>query len=194
MASRSVPLLVPSDPRWVAAVVADLDGFLADHANCERKASVQAMSFVVKFPDRTRILPPLIRLAQEELAHFEQVYALMERRGLTLRPDSKDRYVNPMLEKLRHGRDERFLDRMLLAGVVESRAAERFGLLGDALPDRELAVAYRTFAVGEAGHAELYPSLAAKYFGEDEIRSRLAQLAEIEAEVIGSLEPRATLY
>ena len=40
MASRSVPLLVPSDSRWVAAVVADLDGFLADHANCERKASV----------------------------------------------------------------------------------------------------------------------------------------------------------
>lgn len=194
MASRTVPLLVSSDPRWLEAVLADLDGFLADHANCERKASVQAMSFVVKFPDRTRILPPLIRLAQEELAHFEQVYALMERRGLTLRPDSKDRYVNPMLEKLRHGRNERFLDRMLLAGVVESRAAERFGLLGEALADADLAAAYRTFAVGEAGHAQLYPSLAAKYFGEDEIHARLVQLAEIEAGIVAALEPRATLY
>lgn len=189
-----MPLLVPSDPRWIGAVLADLDGFLADHANCERKASVQAMSFVVKFPDRPRILQPLIRLAQEELEHFARVYALMEQRGLALRPDSKDRYVNPMLTLLRHGRNERFLDRMLLASVVEARAAERFALLGEALADADLAAIYRIFASGEAGHAELYPSLAAKYFGEDEIRARLAELATIEAEVVSALTPRATLY
>ncbi len=185
---------MPSDPRWLAAVLADLDGFLADHANCERKASVQAMSFVVKFPDRPRVLAPLIRLAQEELEHFARVYALMEARGLTLRPDTKDRYVNPMLERLRHGRNERFLDRMLLASVVEARAAERFGLLGEALDDPELESIYRTFASGEEGHAELYPSLAAKYFGVDEIRERLDELARMEAEVVSALTPRATLY
>ncbi len=175
-------------------MLADVDGFLADHANCERKASVQAMSFVVKFPDRPRVLAPLIRLAQEELEHFARVYALMEARGLALRPDTKDRYVNPMLERLRHGRNERFLDRMLLASVVEARAAERFGLLGEALEDPELSPMYRGFASGEEGHAELYPALAAKYFGADEIRERLDELARLEAEVVSALSPRATLY
>ncbi|MCA9773724.1 MAG: tRNA-(ms[2]io[6]A)-hydroxylase, partial [Myxococcales bacterium] len=70
MARRSIDLRTATDARWLDAVLGDFDAFLADHANCERKASVQAMSFVVKFPDRPLVLGPLIDLAQEELGHF----------------------------------------------------------------------------------------------------------------------------
>ena len=94
-------------------ILGDFDAFLQDHANCERKASALAMSLVVKYPDRTRILPALIDLALEELEHFRQVYELMARRNLTLTKDTNDPYVLELTKLMRHGRDERFVDRML---------------------------------------------------------------------------------
>ena len=35
------------------------------------------MSLVVKYPERTEIIPTLIGVAREELEHFDQVYELM---------------------------------------------------------------------------------------------------------------------
>src|SRR5207249_11705107 len=58
--------------------------FLQDHADCERKASAMAMSFVAKYPDRVEIIPELIETGVEELEHFQQVYARMEKRGIPL--------------------------------------------------------------------------------------------------------------
>ena len=63
----NLDLACPSKPEWLQAVLADFDSFLQDHANCERKASSMAMSFVAKFPDREEILPELIDTAIEEL-------------------------------------------------------------------------------------------------------------------------------
>ena len=39
---------VPSKKEWIEAVMDDFDSFLQDHADCERKASAMAMSFVAK--------------------------------------------------------------------------------------------------------------------------------------------------
>ena len=55
------------------------------------------MSLVVKYPDRTQIIPTLIALAQEELEHFQQVYELMTRRGLKLVHDTQDPYVKQLM-------------------------------------------------------------------------------------------------
>ena len=65
----------------MSAVLDDFDLFLADHANCERKASAMAMGMVVKYPDREEITAGLIDLAQEELQHFAEVHSLMRARG-----------------------------------------------------------------------------------------------------------------
>ena len=48
----SADLVVESPKGWIEAVLGDFDAFLLDHANCERKASSMAMSFVAKYPDR----------------------------------------------------------------------------------------------------------------------------------------------
>jgi len=48
-------LKVASSQEWVQTVLNDFDTFLKDHADCERKASSMAMSFVAKYPDRTEI-------------------------------------------------------------------------------------------------------------------------------------------
>ena len=80
----SADLICDSPEGWIGTVMADFDAFLQDHANCERKASSMAMSFVAKYPDRTEILPELIETAVEELEHFRDVYAIMEARGTPL--------------------------------------------------------------------------------------------------------------
>lgn len=102
-----------SKPEWVDAVMGDFNTFLQDHANCERKASAMAMSFVAKCPDRVEIIPELIDTAIEELEHFKMVYALMEKRGIRL-PDKmgSDPYVDKLLKLCRSNREQRLLDRL----------------------------------------------------------------------------------
>lgn len=73
-----------SSQEWVEVVLNDFDSFLQDHANCERKASAMAMSFVAKYPDREEILPELIETGIEELEHFKMVFEIMKSRNIPL--------------------------------------------------------------------------------------------------------------
>ena len=194
VAKKSVDLLVRTPRQWVAAVMADFNAFLADHANCERKASALAMSMVVKYPDRQRIIPGLIDLAREELAHFAQVYALMQARGIPLVKDSQDPYVNELIALMRHGRDERFLDRLLISSLVESRGAERFRLVSAAMEEVELRHFYRDLWACEAKHGHVFVEMALAYFDAAVVYARLHELAGREADILSRLAIRAALH
>ncbi|NCF27778.1 MAG: tRNA-(ms[2]io[6]A)-hydroxylase [Gammaproteobacteria bacterium] len=194
MARRSIDLLLATHPDWVKVVLADFDAFLQDHANCERKASALAMSLVVKHPDRTRILPTLIALAQEELEHFRQVYELMVSRGLELVKDIQDPYVNQLMACMRHGREPRFLDRLLVSSLVECRGAERFGIIANALDDESLKAFYTALWKAETKHGHQFVDMALKYADPQTIQTRLQELAEQEAEIVQRLEWRASLH
>ena len=194
MAKKSIDLLVNTDPAWVQVIMDNFDEFLVDHANCERKASALAMSLVVKYPDRTRIIPQLIDLAQEELEHFRQVYQLMEIRGLRLGKDTQDPYVNQLLQLLRPKPEQRFLDRMLISSIVECRGAERFRLISQALKDPELRCFYRDLWASEAKHGHVFVDMILNYFAPEDVYSRLHELAEREADIIKGLEWRASLH
>src|SRR5438093_12789578 len=123
----SLELATATRPEWVSAVMAHFHGFLQDHADCERKASAMAMSFVAKYPDRVEIIPELIETAIEELDHFQQVYAHMAKRGVGLAKEmSEDPYIKALLELCRTDPLNRFLDRLLLASIIQCRGAERF--------------------------------------------------------------------
>ena len=75
-------LLTPTDPRWVASAEADLPGLLSDHAHCELKAAVSALSLVSRFgPLHPQLVAPLSALAHEETEHFQAVTASLGRRG-----------------------------------------------------------------------------------------------------------------
>ena len=95
----NLDIKAPSSAAWLDSVMGDFDSFLQDHADCERKASAMAMSFVAKYPDRVEIIPELIETGIEELEHFQQVYELMQRRGVTL-PASmgEDVYVKKLIK------------------------------------------------------------------------------------------------
>ena len=194
MAKKSVDLLCKTDPEWVNVIVKNFDEFLQDHANCERKASALAMSLVVKYPDRVGIIPDLITLAQEELEHFRQVYELMQRRDLPLTKDIQDPYVNLLLKEMRDGRDERFIDRMLISSVIECRGAERFRIISQALQDPALKVFYRDLWAAEVKHGHQFVDLVLRYESPETVYPRLNEIVAREAAIIEKLEWRASLH
>ncbi len=191
----NLDIAVPSSPEWLDAVMSDFDSFLQDHADCERKASSMAMSFVAKYPDRVEIIPELIDTAVEELQHFQQVYAMMEARGIRLEHSiGKDMYVVNMMNLCRHGRDDRFLDRLLLASVFETRGAERFRLIAEAQEDPVYHRFYKTLWTSEAKHGHIFVKMALNYFEKEAVYNRLEFFIEKEGEIIQELEIRPALH
>ena len=195
MCIRDRDIAVPSSQEWIDAVMADFNAFLQDHADCERKASSMAMSLVAKYPDRLEIIPELIETGVEELEHFQMVYKIMEARGVQLRHKiPEDLYVKQLVKKCHDGRLERFLDRLLIASVVETRGAERFRLVAENLQDDEMQKFYKMLWVSEAKHGHIFVKMALNYFPEQQVYDRLAWWVEQEGEVIGGLEIKAALH
>lgn len=179
---------------WAAAPLADFNAFLQDHANMERKASAQAMSFVIKYPDRAAIIPLLIETALEELEHFKQVYEKMAAAGVQLVGDAPDEYVNRLLSHCRSGREERFIDRMLVASIVETRGAERFRLISEAHSDPEWKRFYRDLWASEAKHGNIFVEMLFNYHPSEAIMPRLEELMTVEGDIVRQLPWRASLH
>jgi tRNA-(ms[2]io[6]A)-hydroxylase len=192
---RRIDLKVESSKEWIDAVMSDFDSFLQDHANCERKASSMAMSFVAKFPDRVEIIPQLIETAVEELEHFRDVYEIMEQRGILLPHEiGQDVYVKQLVDLCRSGKEDRFMDRLLLASLVETRGAERFRLVYEALPEGDLKKFYHRLWASEARHGEIFIDMALNYFEEKPVYDRLEEMNEKEAVILNALPIKAALH
>jgi len=187
-------LRIETSDKWVEAVLGDFDAFLLDHAACERKASAMAMTFVVRYPDRDAILEPMIQLAREELAHFHRVFRWIQARGLCFQKDSKDPYMKSLLPYIQGGRDAEFIDRLIMAGVVEARGHERFSKIAEALEEGDLKAFYQDIAQSEARHADLFVELARIYAPEEEIVERVDFWLAKDAEAIASIPPRPALH
>ena len=192
----SVELVASSRPEWVQAVIADFPAFLQDHADCERKASAMAMSFVAKYPDRVEIIAELIETAVEELGHFQQVHAHMQKRGIRLaREMTEDPYIRALINLCRSDPLNRFRDRLLLASIIECRGAERFRLVCEALGnDAELKEFYHYLWASEAKHGNIFVKMALNYFPEVEVYHRLNELNCAEGEIVQKLELRPALH
>jgi len=190
-----IDLTVSSKQAWVDAVMNDFDSFLQDHADCERKASGMALSLVAKYPNRTEIIPELIDTSVEELEHFRDVYEIMQNRGIQLNHEiPKDHYIQKLLKICRDGREERFMDRLLLASLVETRGAERFRLVYEALEEGELKQFYHRLWASEARHGEVFVRMALNYFDEDAVYNRLEEMKQLEGEILTELPIRAALH
>lgn len=179
---------------WAEGVVASMDVFLPDHAAAEKKASSMAMTMVSHYPDKPELVTAMIDLALEELSHFRSVVKLMQERGLTLLPDEKDPYVNALRTNCRRGTDVYFLDRLLIACIVEARGAERFGLIAEYLPEGELKRFYDVITRSEQGHENLFLQFAEKYFDPAEVHERLNELLDSEAAIVRELPIRVALH
>ena len=179
---------------WAEGIVAAMDVFLPDHAAAEKKASSMAMTMVAHYPDKPELVSAMVDLALEELSHFRAVVKLMFERGLTLLPDEKDVYVNALRRNCRQGDVVYLLDRLLIAGIVEARGAERFGLIADVLPAGEMKGFYEAITRSEREHESLFLQLAEKYSDRTDVRQRLDVLLEAEAAIVSELPIRPALH
>ena len=189
-----IKLKYATQPGWARHIVENMDAFLPDHAAAEKKASSMAMTMVAHYPNKPDLVMAMIDLALEELAHFKAVVKLMRARDITLLPDEKDPYVNALRRHSRQGDDVYLMDRLLIAGIVEARGAERFGLIAEALPEGELKRFYDTITRSEEAHHGLFLQLAEHYFDAADVQLRLNQLLDAEADIVRELPLRAALH
>lgn len=179
---------------WAHVAVKDFDAFLQDHAAAEKKASGMAMSMLSHYQDRKSLVKAMTDLALEELIHFKQVLKLMTKRNVMLANDQKDPYINQIRKVFRHGSDEFFMDRLLVAGVIEARGHERFSLIAEVLPEGKDKKFYEDIAKSEEKHKNLFVELALEYFDEVAVFKRLEEVLIAEAEICAALPFRAALH
>ena len=188
------PLRYHTPTAWTETVLADFDNFLLDHAAAEKKASGMAISMLSHYPDRPQLVAAMADLAVEELTHYREVVKWIHRRGGITAADTKDPYVVEFRKCIRQGSDVYLLDRLLTAGAIEARGAERFGLIADALEPGALQRFYQSIARSEERHFELFVELAECYFDNSTVSQRWDELLDAEAAIAATLPLRPALH
>ncbi|TAK40755.1 MAG: tRNA-(ms[2]io[6]A)-hydroxylase [Saprospiraceae bacterium] len=185
-------LKLPTDPRWVNLAEKDLGEILSDHAYCEQKAATSCISLIQQYPDKAEMVRKVAPIVTEEWGHFRQVLLEMEKRKLELGRQRKDDYVNELLkfENKGGGREERFLEKLLICALIEARSCERFRLLSLHIAEDGLKEFYHKFMVSEAGHYRLFLNLAKFYFENEKVKLRWQEYLAYEKRVISSLSLR----
>jgi tRNA-(ms[2]io[6]A)-hydroxylase len=188
------PLLFNTPSDWVEHVLANFDVFLQDHASAEKKASGMAITLISHYPDRHQLVNAMSELAVEELSHFREVIKIIHQRGGHLAADSKDLYVGAFRKHMRDGTSDYFMDRLLIAGIIEARGAERFGLVADAVEDPAIKQFYQAITRSEQRHFDTFIELARLYHPGQALELRLQQLLELEADICAKLPIQPALH
>tara|TARA_R110000764_G_scaffold14070_2_gene40412 strand:+ start:349 stop:948 length:600 start_codon:yes stop_codon:yes gene_type:complete len=167
---------------WVEQALAHPEELLIDHANCEKKAASTALNLMFRYIDKPDLLQKMSRLAREELRHFEQVIALMAKRGVTYRGLSASQYAQRLRQHVRTVEPGRLVDTLIVGAFIEARSCERFAKLAPHL-DEELGDFYRSLLKSEARHYQDYLKLA-RANAEGEIDDRIALFREVERQAV----------
>lgn len=184
----------PTTDAWVEQAISNLDIILLDHSQCERKAAGAALNMMFRYPSNAKMVRELTKIAQEELEHFEQVNQWLDRRNIPLRHLTPPPYGASFKAKIRSQEPDRFLDSLLVSGLIEARSHERLGLLATHCPEPELAKFYRGLMASEARHFGTFWVLADTYFDREIVMQRLDELAELESELLVNLHPEPRIH
>ena len=189
-------LKLPTDPRWVNIVEKNIEEILTDHAYCEQKAASNAITIVVKNPEKTDMVSALLELAKEELTHFQMVHQKLTERGFVLGKERKDEYVNLLYDFMRKGgsRHDQLIDRLLFAAMIEARSCERFRVLSENINDADLAAFYRELMISEANHYTLFIGFANQYAEGVDVDARWKQWLAYEGEIISKFGVKETIH
>lgn len=180
-------LKLPTDPRWAKIAQSNLEEVLTDHAWCEQKATTNAITLITMIPEHTEIVVELLKIAQEELEHFEMVHNIIRQRGWILGRERKDHYVRDLQKFIIQGsREDLIIDRMLFAAMIEARSCERFKVLTENIQDEELKTFYRDLMISEANHYTTFIQFARQLGNPEKVNARWEEWLAYEAEVIAS--------
>ena len=168
--------------RWIENALANQDLMLIDHAHCEKKAASTALSLMYRYVDNTDLLNRMSRLAREELRHFEQVLAIMKKRGVSYGHLSPARYAAGLRQEVRTEDPGRLVDVLIVGAIIEARSCERFAALAPHL-DATLSDFYTGLLKSEARHYRDYLTLAEHAAGNS-VEDRVATFLALEQQLI----------
>ncbi|MFY3773385.1 tRNA-(ms[2]io[6]A)-hydroxylase [Marinobacter salsuginis] len=168
--------------QWIDNALANQDLMLIDHAHCEKKAASTALSLMYRYVDNTDLLNKMSRLAREELRHFEQVLAIMKKRGVEYCHLTPARYAAGLRQAVRTEDPGRLVDVLIVGAIIEARSCERFAALAPFL-DEKLADFYTSLLKSEARHYQDYLMLAEQAAGES-IEARVAEFLALEKALV----------
>lgn len=189
-------LKLPTDPRWVNIAEKNVEEILTDHAYCEQKAASTAISLIIGYPEYQDLVGEMAALAREEMSHFEMVYQKIRDRGLTLGRERKDMYVHQIMEFFpkANSREEKLVNRLLIAALIEARSCERFKVLSEGIEDSDLADFYRKLMVSEANHYTMFLKFAREIGGRENVDPKWNDLLEYEATVMAKLGTKEHIH
>ena len=171
--------------KWLENALGNQTLMLVDHANCEKKAASTALNLIYKYTDDFGLLNKMSRLAREEMRHFEQVIAIMQRRNIAYQHVSASRYAAGLRSLARSEEPYKFADILIIGAFIEARSCERFARVAPELDD-ELSKFYWSLLKSEARHYRDYLDLAENLIGRQALNSRIPIIAEREQELIQS--------
>jgi len=175
-------LLCATPDAWIESALQNQGLLLLDHANCEKKAASTAMNLIYRYVENFELLNKMSRLAREELRHFEQVIALMKKRGVTYEQIPAARYAAELRKPVRTYEPAKLVDTLIVGAIIEARSCERFAKLAPKL-DKELQNFYLSLLKSESRHFMDYLGLAEKVAGEN-IDERVQFFLEREKKLI----------
>ncbi|MEW7291987.1 tRNA-(ms[2]io[6]A)-hydroxylase [Aquimarina sp. 2304DJ70-9] len=190
-------LKLATDPRWATIVESNIEEILTDHAWCEQKAATNAITIITLNSEHTDLVTDLLKLAQEELQHFEMVHEIIKKRGYKLGRERKDSYVNELFKyKVKQGgsRTQGLVSRLLFSAMIEARSCERFKLLSEKIKDPELSKFYHDLMISEAGHYTTFIGFARKYGKDIDVDQQWEDLLQFEGELIQNYGKSETIH
>ena len=184
-----------TDPRWANIAEGNLEEILTDHAWCEQKATTNAITIITMCPEYPEIVTELLKIAQEELEHFQMVHEIIKKRGYEFGRERKDDYVGQLFKFIVQGtRKEYIIDRMLFAAMIEARSCERFRVLTENINDEELKTFYKDLMISEAGHYTTFIGFARQLGDVEKVNQRWEEWLDYEAEIIKSYGKKETIH
>jgi tRNA-(ms[2]io[6]A)-hydroxylase len=185
-------LKLATDPRWVNIAQMNIEDILIDHAYCEQKAASTGISIILQFPEREKLVEVVSPIVAEEWGHFRMVIKELKKRGYKFGKKRVDQYVVELQKLERKGDkiERQLMDKLLVSAIIEARSCERFRLLSENIQDEGLKVFYHELMISEAGHYRTFVDLAKEYMPEAEVKQRLDEMLEAEAEIINNLAIR----
>ena len=94
-------LATDTDAAWFDSVLPHIDELLLEQAHLEKKAASSAITYLFRYPEQLCLQRPLSELAREELDHFEQTLAILEKRGLSFGRQKPSPYPGRLLSCVR---------------------------------------------------------------------------------------------
>ena len=189
-------LQLATDPRWVNIVESNIEEILTDHAWCEQKAASNAIYIIVNNSEKVDVVTEMLRIAREELEHFEMVHEVIKKRGLALGRERKDDYVGDLVKFMKKdgSRNDALIERLLFAAMIEARSCERFKVLSNNIKDPELAQFYRELMISEAGHYTTFLNFARQYSEKVDVEQRWKEWIAYETEIISKYGNKETVH